>query len=94
MLTWNWKNKIGTWTEVQKEREFKFNIYKCNGLAVIIYEFKEDGKEKYNVHSFFTDLTHLKNCLGLNKGYDNIFATNLRKIEIYEDSIFRCKNDR
>ena len=32
-----------------------------------------DGVEKYNVFSFFADDKHMKNCLGLSKGYENIF---------------------
>lgn len=83
-ITWSWSKKIGEWKEVQRGREFTFNIYSGgNCPAVIIYEFEEEGTERYQIQNFFADKTHLRNCLGLNKGYDNIYADS--KIELNLD---------
>ncbi len=85
MITWSWSKKIGEWKEVQRGKEFTFNIYSGgNCPAVIIYVFEVDGQEKYQIQNFFADKSHLRNCLGLNKGYDNIFID--QEIELILDS--------
>lgn len=88
MLTWNWKDKIGKWVISQNGKEFELNIYECNGLAVILDEFQNaNGEEVYNLYGFFSDKTHLKNCLGLSKDFpENIYTNELLRIEL-----IRCK---
>lgn len=83
MLTWKWENKIGKWIEKVGEKEYEYNIYECNGLAVMLYEFIENDTEKYSMHGFFADENHLKNMLGLNKGYnDNCYDNCFVRLEI------------
>lgn len=88
-LNWNWKDKIGEmkirdWKD--ENNSFTVNIYKCNGLAVFLYEFNDDGVEKYTMWGFFADKEHMKNCLGLNKGTENIYSR-----EILELRMSKCK---
>ena len=43
----------------------------------MIYEYKdkETSKDMYDLFGFFSDKTHMNRCLGLVKGYDNIYAS-------------------
>ena len=82
-LFWDWNKKIGEMevaqTHENDSRRLTFNLYNGNACLIMIYEWTElDGKEKYNLHGFFVDIQHMKNCLGLNKkgGYEeNIYFT-------------------
>lgn len=79
-LTWEWKEKIGEVTLVQKhgeeEKEFTINLYKGNSYLIMIHEYEEDGKDLYDLYSFFNDKAHMRRCFGLDKksGVDNIFT--------------------
>lgn len=89
-LNWNWKDKIGE-MDVVSYRDtsiITLNIYKCNGLAVILNEFKDkEGVEKYTMWGFFADKEHMLNCLGLKKGYtENIYAS-----DVIELRMIKCK---
>ena len=77
-LNWEWKNKIGTAKLVQEQddgtfRRFKIDLYRCNGLFVACYHYKQDGRKVYDLVNFACDKEHFKRCLGLSKGYDNIY---------------------
>lgn len=84
-LRWDWSDKVGTleavvdvrdgdgWTQ----KEHTFNLYQGNALLIAIDEFTEDGKDMYNLYTFFCDEIHLKNMIGMNKkqGYtENVLA--------------------
>ncbi len=81
MVNWNWKEKMGVMYIIQPNTEigdfkFKVNIYNGNCLGVLIYDYKneETKKDMYRFWGFWNNLEHLKNCLGLTKGYnDNIY---------------------
>lgn len=65
-LRWSWKNKMGEMTITQQDLDgetnnFRINIYHGNCLAVFIYECKNaEGKEMYDIYSFFVDKQHAK----------------------------------
>lgn len=91
MLTWNWSDKIGEVEEVYINGEGKktvgtTSIYAGNCFAVLIVENPDDT---YVVTGFFNDKEHMKNCLGLSKGYtENIYNHEWHyweKITIYKD---------
>lgn len=85
-LNWNWKNdKVGTWKEEIDGRTYKYNLYSGNALLIQIWE--SDDDDTYQVRGFFCDKEHMKNCLGLKKGYENIYANH--KIELELDSNYR-----
>ena len=89
MLNWEWNEKIGTATFIQKggkgeeDSTFEVNLYKGNAFLIMIYEFNENGTDKWQMFGFFLDEYHAKNCLGLNKkeGYtSNIYSDGFQKL--------------
>lgn len=84
-LNWSWNDKIGTWTENLQGKEFTFNVYKCNGLAVILHEYKEKNEDFYQMHGFFVDKEHLKNMLGTGKNseHENYYNNVLVRLELH-----------
>lgn len=64
-LKWDWKDKMG---EVIYENGTEADLYQGNALAIAIVEFVD---ETYTLAWFFSDEGHMKNMLGLTKGYDN-----------------------
>lgn len=73
-LSWNWDKKIGeatlvnSWTDRDGhdvEKEFQLSLYNGNAYLIMLHEFEEDGVEKYELHSFWADETHMKRMLGL-----------------------------
>ncbi len=90
MLRWDFKtDKIGTWKEKQiiqgEEKEFTYNLYSGNALLISCYEFEVDGVEKYQLVNFYADIQHMKNCLGLTKGYDNIHKNKEIELTLFQD---------
>ena len=49
------------------------NIYSGNAWMIMVDEWLDEktGDKMYNLHNFICDESHLKNCLGLTKGYKN-----------------------
>lgn len=79
-LTWQWNEKCGEAIfkqelEGDEGRTYSVNLYTGNAYLIFLYEWNEDGVDKYNMHSFWVDKEHMKNCLGLNKGYENTYDT-------------------
>ena len=82
-VNWLWKDKCGEIVVEQKRpngeppREFTLSLYEGNAWLIMLYEYKENGHDMYNMYSFFVDKTHAKKCLGLQKNGDgelvNIF---------------------
>ena len=71
-LVWNWKDKCGEMCVVQshldeEDQMFTVDLYQGNAYLIMIHEFKEAGKDKYSVFSFFVDKAHMRTCLGLDK---------------------------
>jgi len=93
-LYWDWKEKCGEATIVQglkgrEPREFTLSLYEGNAFLILIYEYTEDGKEKYNLNGFFVDKTHMKRCLGIDKRYKETYGDN-----IYDDSFSKMTKIR
>lgn len=73
-LNWNFKNDFyGIMiTRYQFKDETivnQFNLYDGNALMIACFE----TENTYQVSNFFADKDHMKNCLGLTKGYDNMY---------------------
>lgn len=64
-VNWQWKNKMGTFTE----NECEMTMYRgSNCLAVMLYEWtNEKGENYFNFGGFWNDIDHLKTNLGINK---------------------------
>ena len=99
-VNWNWKQQMGVMTLKQstpntKDVRLKICIYQANCLGALIREYKdtETKKDMYYFYSFWRDLEHLKRCLGLRKGYNNIYVDDWQIIEkiklntYYKDSL-------
>ena len=82
-VNWYWKYKMGTLffrcklgNETNNEVvKYKINIYGGNCLGALIHDYKDEEtkKDMYQFYSFWNDEKHLKKCLGLVKGYDNLY---------------------
>jgi len=90
-LYWDWKKKVGEAIfENVEGKVYTISLYQGNAYLIFINEYTETDKDgvehnMYNLHSFFADEAHAKNCLGLTKGYSNIFVdgfTVLKKIRL------------
>ena len=91
-VNWSWKHKMGVITCYNKRTnsKYKVNIYGANCLGALIQEFKENGKDMYDFWGFWNDEKHLKNCLGLTRGYDNLYQDIIVKIKLnvfYKDCV-------
>ena len=88
-LNWRWNEKIGEAIIEQhigeEKRLFTKSLYEGNAFLIFLNEWEEDGKNMYSLYSFFADESHAKNCLGITKGYENMFEEGydtLKKIRI------------
>lgn len=66
-LNWEWKKKMG---ECHYANGAVANLYQGNALVIAVCEYEDDT---YQLAWFACDENHMKNMLGLTKGYDNDF---------------------
>ena len=87
-LTWEWNKVSGTITENNYGKDVTFNFYEGNAMMIVLQEYTDDeGTDRYDLHWFFCDETHAKNCLGLAKGQENMFEPGQVKcLVIYRDN--------
>lgn len=87
-LTWDWKKVSGTITETIRGMDVTFNFYEGNALMIVLHEYKDDdGTDMYNLHWFFSDETHCRRCLGLEKGCDSMFEPGeVKRLVIYREN--------
>lgn len=81
-LNWRWDKKIGTAEIFNYDKVVTYNLYQGNAFLIMLYEYKEDGKDMWSMHNFLVDKEHAKNCFALSKGYDdNIFNTDRYRLQ-------------
>ena len=98
-LHWDWQEMCGEITVVQmhegeEDREFKLGLYTGNACLIMLHEYKENGRDMYNLFGFFSDKAHMKDCLGLNKkgGYtSNIYNTPYQRFEKIKLNKNKCR---
>lgn len=98
-LCWSWDEKCGEATLVMTQEdgtevEYKLGLYTGNACLIMLSEWQEDGKDMYNMFSFWADKYHMKNCLGLNKkeGYtDNMYVTPYQRITKMKLNKKKCR---
>ena len=82
-LNWQWNSKCGELTfsvtpngDKNEEREYTVSLYQGNAFLIFITEYKDEttGKDMYSLWNFWADKEHMKRCLGLVKGYENLFS--------------------
>lgn len=74
-LNWNWSDKVGELITSDRDgNTYAHSIYSGNAWMIMVDEWIDEktGANMYNFHNFIADETHLKNCLGLTKGYKNV----------------------
>lgn len=89
MLNVYYTKKMGELILMQDGKEFKIYIYGANALCAFIYEYEKEGKTMAQLWNFFGDITHMRRCLGLVKGYNATIhpseVKNLRLNMAYEE---------
>lgn len=83
-LVWGFTRKCGTITFLYNRtaKEEKYNLYQGNAFLIVL----DEDEKSYNLVTFFADSRHCRNCLGLIKGFSNIFEnTPITEITIYHD---------
>lgn len=96
-LNWNWNDKCGEATLVQKrddkEYEYTLTLYDGNAWLIMLHGHEDErGEVVYDLHSFWADKEHMKRMLGLDKkhGYkDNYHEEDWSKI-----TKFRLNKDK
>ena len=98
-LNWLWANKCGEAVRRQRRRnseeedwvdyDYTFDLYNGNAFLIFIYEYIEDGQKMYQVNDFWTDETHMKRMLGLDKKWPESYGRNgesdIIKFTFYKD---------
>ena len=81
-IQWEWSEKCGEAT-FRRETGFTYtsNLYVGNCFLIMINEWKEDGKDKYALSSFFVDSDHMERCLKNNifTEYDKLISIKIKK---------------
>lgn len=93
-VNWLWKDKMGEISCQRGERKYKLNVYSGNCMCVMVYHYTENGEPYYMCHGFFNDAEHLKKCLGLVQGHDNIYEKEWKKWKLntyFKDSLTLAK---
>lgn len=94
-LYWNWKEKCGEATLKQRngeeEREFTLSLYTGNAFLIMLREYEEDGKQMYDMDSFWVDKEHMKRCLGLAKGCSNMYEEGWSRITKFRLNKAKCR---
>ena len=93
MLRWDWEaDKVGKceikrmWKDENGEEKynlFSVNLYTGNACLIEIWG---DG-DNYQLVGFWADRQHMKNCLGLAKGYDSIYTGEERSYTFYKEKL-------
>ena len=86
-IQWRWDEKCGEAIIQQmigeETKEFTKTLYTGNCYLIFLNEWKEDGVDKYSLHSFWADKAHMKICLGLDKRKEyagNMYNDGLNKL--------------
>lgn len=98
-LNWLWADKCGEAVRRQCRRnseeedwvnyDYTVDLYNGNAFLIFIYEYIEDGQKMYQVNDFWTDETHMKRMLGIDKKYKETLGDNregdIIKFTFYKD---------
>ena len=79
MLNWDFTKRIGYVDVERGSQKERWNIYQGNAFAIMCWE----NDTQYQLMTFWADEQHAKNCLGLTRGYSNLY--NYDKFEFYLD---------
>lgn len=91
-LEWKWDKCIGEATFMTGQADNPYltvKLYQGNATLIFIHEYEENGENMWNMYTFWVSKEHMKNCLGLNKGYQNIYKESpckLMSIKLRKDT--------
>lgn len=93
-VSWLWKDKMGSvqWTE--HGATCTVDIYDGNCLCVFIHRYICGDRKMYDFYGFINNLDHLKNCIGITKGQDNMYRdiwSNIKLNTYYKQSLKMAK---
>ena len=100
-LNWYWKDKCGEATLVQtlkgrEDKEFTLNLYEGNAFLIFIDEYEQDGRNMYSLWTFWSDKTHMKRCLGLDKKWEtygkNMYEEGYQRITKIRLNKAKCRH--
>lgn len=91
-LHWSFNERLGTAIfSVKDGEDMECSIYQGNAFLIFLNEYKKDNTDYYDMVTFFVDENHMKNCLGITKGY----TTNILNEENFKlKAIELSKNTR
>lgn len=81
-ITWKWDEKCGEATFKSKSGyTYNVDLYVGNCFLIMINEYKESGKDRYSLSSFFVDADHMERCLknDIFTGYDTLTSITINK---------------
>lgn len=94
-VVWRWKDKYGELIVEQtldgETKEFTKNLYDGNCLLIALNEWDEGENHMYSLYTFFSDDEHAKRCLGLAKGYTNLFNEGFDHIKKLRINKKKCR---
>lgn len=72
MLNWDFKKDHVGYAEYKdcNGKMWTLDLYTGNAALIFVYRYHKDKSDWYELHNFFADQEHIKNMLGLKKGYD------------------------
>lgn len=102
-LIWRWENKCGeciiesiTPHEDGTRKTTTLNLYEGNAFLIFIHEFEEDGRDMYDLWTFWSDKTHMNRCLGLDKKWytygKNIYTDGYSRIVKIRLNKTKCRH--
>ena len=94
-LTWDWNKRIGTaYFKSDVYGDFEISLYQGNAFLIMLNEYENDGKDVYDMFGFFVDEPHMKKCLGISKGCENLYDNEiytLVKVDIDKNYLYLDK---
>ena len=98
-LNWLWKDKCGE--VVRREtfgdetHDFTISLYEGNAFMIFVHEYQDKmtGANMYELNGFWSDETHMKRMLGLDKKWPESYGRNgesdIIKFTFYKD---KCRH--
>ena len=91
LLQWDWEHKVGEVVILNDDKPVTFTLYQGNAFLIMLYEYEEDGKDMYQMHSFLCDEAHAKRMLGLDKKWKGTYGKNCFNQPQYKMTKIRIK---
>lgn len=95
-VQWQWSDKCGELIIEQtfdgETKEYTKTLYEGNCFLIILNEWDEGESHMYSLYTFFADEKHAKRCLGLEKGYENLWDEGFDTVKKLRINKKKCRN--